>query len=382
MLTMDTVIKAITPNKATLLSGHRGAHRFISNIHTIEDKESARFIREHELIFITGVAISSTKKLEELIELIAKRDIAGIVLNTGFYIHSVPQYIVNFCDKKDVPLLNLPWKYVLSDIQKAIYKELVSKQYKDTYIAYLLEQIVHRTHPRDLQHLNLLQLKTGESFCICILDLSENISNKENILSVLRTLPTAFFVFEEEILHGRIVLLFRQENFFGVQTQEKNIRNCLNKLGVETYKGGIGMPCASWKNLAESYDEAELSIITASELSYPQPFLISFNNILLLKILKNTDNTEMLEQFVNKMLGGLEEYDKKHGSDFLRFLQVWFKHSGKATAIADELFIHRNTVAYRINKIKSILGYDELTYPVISNLFLALLIKQILISRS
>ena len=142
------------------------------------------------------------------------------------------------------------------------------------------------------------------------------------------------------------------------------------------------MPCASWKNLAESYDEAELSIITASELSYPQPFLISFNNILLLKILKNTDNTEMLEQFVNKMLGGLEEYDKKHGSDFLRFLQVWFKHSGKATAIADELFIHRNTVAYRINKIKSILGYDELTYPVISNLFLALLIKQILISRS
>ena len=61
MLTMDTVIKAITPNKATLLSGHRGAHRFISNIHTIEDKESARFIREHELIFITGVAISSTK---------------------------------------------------------------------------------------------------------------------------------------------------------------------------------------------------------------------------------------------------------------------------------------------------------------------------------
>ena len=186
MLTMDTVIKAITPNKATLLSGHRGAHRFISNIHTIEDKESARFIREHELIFITGVAISSTKKLEELIELIAKRDIAGIVLNTGFYIHSVPQYIVNFCDRKDIPLLNLPWKYVLSDIQKAIYKELVSKQYKDTYIAYLLEQIVHRTHPRDLQHLNLLQLKTGESFCICILDLPENISNKENILSVLQ----------------------------------------------------------------------------------------------------------------------------------------------------------------------------------------------------
>jgi len=45
------------------------------------------------------------------------------------------------------------------------------------------------------------------------------------------------------------------------------------------------------------------------------------------------------------MLGSLEEYDKKHESDFLRFLQVWFKHSGKATDVADELFIHRNTVA-------------------------------------
>lgn len=73
MLTMDAVISALIPRQAKLLGGSKGIYRRVSNIHTIETKEIAHFIRDHELIFITGVAVSKDTPLEELVRTILKK---------------------------------------------------------------------------------------------------------------------------------------------------------------------------------------------------------------------------------------------------------------------------------------------------------------------
>lgn len=140
MLKMDVIIKAMVPHQAQILGGLNGSYRLVSNIHTIEDRETASFIRDHELIFMTGVALSGTDMLEELIQSITEKNIAGIIINTGFYISKIPQSIITICNQKSIPLLVLPWKYVLSDLQKTIFRELYSKQYKEEYVSQILEK--------------------------------------------------------------------------------------------------------------------------------------------------------------------------------------------------------------------------------------------------
>ena len=164
MLKMDAVISALIPRQAKLLGGSKGIYRRVSNIHTIETKEIAHFIRDHELIFITGVAVSKDTPLEELVRTILKKNISGIVINIGFYIRTIPDAVITLCNQKEIPLLSLPWNYVLSDLQKLIFTELISKQHKDAYITYVIEQILHRLYHKPVHTIDYLTLRTDEQF--------------------------------------------------------------------------------------------------------------------------------------------------------------------------------------------------------------------------
>lgn len=377
MMTMDELINAVVPNQAQLLGGANGRSRLISNIHTVEDPESAKFIKNRELIFLTGVAINDTLSLENLIHCFAQKNIAGIVISTGYYIKTIPQSIIEFCNNQSIPLLSLPWKYSLSDFQKPIFKNLLTQQYHDEFSSNIVEQILHRIYSFQNEFPAYLDLKTDERFCAAIMDIPESEkANLQRLQHHLSSLPCAVCVIQEQQISHRIAIIFRQQADQNTAIHESNLKKWLNPSLISTYKIGIGQPCESWKKLADSYEEAALSINIASSLSYTPPFIIFFQNIALMQIIQHVPDKDVLTCFVTQILGKLKDYDAKNHSDLMQFLYIWLKYSGKTQKIADELFIHRNTVNYRINKIKMILGYDELTYPRISNLMIALLIDR------
>lgn len=67
----------------------------------------------------------------------------------------------------------------------------------------------------------------------------------------------------------------------------------------------------------------------------------------------------------------LLEYDKEKGTEYMKTLEVYLKKHLNAVQSARELFIHRSTFLYRLEKICTILessltDYDELVYLMIS----------------
>ena len=54
----------------------------------------------------------------------------------------------------------------------------------------------------------------------------------------------------------------------------------------------------------------------------------------------------------------LVEYDKQNATNMVETLDCYFACNCNVSETAKALFIHRNTLIYRIDKIKSILGRD------------------------
>ncbi|WP_318065992.1 PucR family transcriptional regulator [Clostridium boliviensis] len=54
----------------------------------------------------------------------------------------------------------------------------------------------------------------------------------------------------------------------------------------------------------------------------------------------------------------LKEYDRNHKTDYLRSLYTYIVNMGNLAASADELYIHRNTMNYRLTKIQELLSVD------------------------
>ena len=63
-------------------------------------------------------------------------------------------------------------------------------------------------------------------------------------------------------------------------------------------------------------------------------------------------------QFVQRKLGPLAEYDRAHESALLETLDVLTQKHGSRKLAAEALYLHRNTMAHRIQKIQEILNTD------------------------
>ncbi|MGH3086159.1 MAG: helix-turn-helix domain-containing protein [Rubrobacteraceae bacterium] len=51
-------------------------------------------------------------------------------------------------------------------------------------------------------------------------------------------------------------------------------------------------------------------------------------------------------------------YDLEHGSDLVHTLRVFFAANANASEAADRLFLHRNSLRYRLERIEELTGLD------------------------
>ncbi len=58
------------------------------------------------------------------------------------------------------------------------------------------------------------------------------------------------------------------------------------------------------------------------------------------------------------LLKSLQEHDDAHYGDLVKTLAAYLRHGGNSTQTADALFMHRNSLRYRLARIRAITGLD------------------------
>lgn len=58
------------------------------------------------------------------------------------------------------------------------------------------------------------------------------------------------------------------------------------------------------------------------------------------------------------LISRVEAHDREHGGDLTRTLRVFFAANGNASEAADRLYLHRNSLPYRLSRIRELTGLD------------------------
>jgi DNA-binding PucR family transcriptional regulator len=74
----------------------------------------------------------------------------------------------------------------------------------------------------------------------------------------------------------------------------------------------------------------------------------------MLEELSRSPDLGPLERLVEPLVG----YDRERGSDLIRTLQVYLATGANASEAADRLFLHRNSLLYRLVRIGELTGLD------------------------
>ena len=74
-------------------------------------------------------------------------------------------------------------------------------------------------------------------------------------------------------------------------------------------------------------------------------------------LLRGLAEDPALEPF-GALISPLREHDRARGSDLVRTLKTYFAAGTNASEAADRLFLHRNSMLYRLERIQKLTGLD------------------------
>jgi len=120
---------------------------------------------------------------------------------------------------------------------------------------------------------------------------------------------------------------------------------------------GIGSGCTDILDLKKSFFEAQEALRIASLLGEPAP-VNWFEKLTVYNILGSGIPKGTLRDFYASSVGPLAAYDRENNTDLVDTLEVYLLENQNSSAAAKKLYIHRNTMSYRINKIKQILNFE------------------------
>lgn len=93
----------------------------------------------------------------------------------------------------------------------------------------------------------------------------------------------------------------------------------------------------------------------------------------------NGDNEE-LRNYCDKRLQKLEEYDSANNTELINTFLAYYMNGYNATKTADSLYIHRNTLQYRLSKINELLGLKADDYGEYLEIINCIMVKRMLLS--
>jgi DNA-binding PucR family transcriptional regulator len=82
--------------------------------------------------------------------------------------------------------------------------------------------------------------------------------------------------------------------------------------------------------------------------------------------------TPVLRSFTERLLGPLADYDARHNAELLPTLRSFLACDGSWSACASRMYVHVNTVRYRIGRIEGLTGRDLSALADRVDFFLAL----------
>ena len=85
---------------------------------------------------------------------------------------------------------------------------------------------------------------------------------------------------------------------------------------------------------------------------------VYFDEMGIYRLLYSIEDKALLKEMSDKLLGPLIEYDKIHNSDYVETLENYLKYDSSIQKVSEAMYIHRNTIAYRMNSIRKLLGTD------------------------
>ena len=350
-----------------ILAGKGGMDHVVGWVHMLEDETIVSRFSGQELAVTTGMKAQEKDWLLHLVQAMKHADSTGIIINTGMYLHTVPPEVIAWCEKNSFPLLVMPWEISIPQLIQNFCTRIMQRMQKERELSSSFQDIING-HEISEQLLAKIQTRFDPkgSFRIFCIRISFGVEDTSAFLQAMLKLENVLGLWEKG-KHIRIpYLVIEYEdcyaltvNNFPSDSGDELAQQILKQFSYFTEKKilflGIGPEVQGILHLKSAFRRAQIASKMAMQTRQK---VVDFNEMGFFKILFASDDTAILKSYEQQLLGPLDAYDQLHHSDYIQTLRSYIKNDRSLVGAAKDTYTHRNTVNYRIQNIKRLLGND------------------------
>ena len=182
-----------------------------------------------------------------------------------------------------------------------------------------------------------------------------------------------------------IVLVKEVEATTDTAELEQLAASIVETLLVESYPKeiyiGISTVVDSLKDLARAYKEARIAL-EVGKVFDKERNVISYENLGIGRLIYQLPTT-LCEAFLQEVFnrGSLESLESRDDDTQMKTVRAFFENNLNVSKTAESLYVHRNTLVYRLEKIRKLTGLDLREFDHAVTFKVALMVKKYLSTK-
>lgn len=357
------------PFKLSLCAGKTSVRNEVTWVYGVEDENLIPYFHGSELAVTTGVKMQyDANWLMLLVPKLVERQVAGLIVNVGKFIQEIPQDVIDYCNEKEFPLFTMPWEIRITEMIQTFCRRIIAEKQETTlHDKAMRDAIMKRENIEEYREILSKYYNLNGIFTVLMIyskvfdeDLRKMEGMEHLFINHLRRFKTRNNLKGAKIglishEHYELMILNNIESAYLPE-----IRNIIFSVFEEEVKAnaifiGVGIPVKGIENIDVSYERAHTAMRMA--VYYKKPY-IRFEDMGFHKLLFSVKSDDLLYEYANEILAPIDEYDKKHGHEYMELLRAYIHNDRSLERTAQELYLHRNTINYRVQNLKKILDCD------------------------
>ena len=380
-----------------LLAGEEGLDRIVSWTYLCQTKPYRDHMNQGNfaLVVVDYVRFDLEEAYEAMLEL-SELGISAYAISVVDDREPIPSKFLDAANTRRLPLFYVRWEGAsFVDIDQSIgclllESEMQGKRTGDYLYNLLFGYDINEKYIEKISGQFGLDFSTPHRVGIIVVDRKYgiNLEQDEHVYEYYaNTLNREVLAMEEKPLFMRFlnkfVLLFEA-------TSDKKTEHALEKLlrdidNRPPFKGVIRSTCilgGSYTdpgNYGKSYQEAKSLIPKKDILPNPKhKKVLSASAMGIYKFMFNSGNQAEIMNYCEDKLRKLEEYDHANGTYLQETLVAYYMSGFNISKAAEALFIHRNSLQYRLSKIEALLNMELDDYMEYLDLVNCILVKRLM----
>lgn len=372
------ILKLNSLNGVRLVAGSEGLNSIVSNMNVMEVPDVIDWVQPYEFLMTTGYQYrDAPDQFAELIPLLKEKKVSALGIKPERFIARIPESVIRAADSCGFPLFELPAQTSFSMvIREAMEKILIYDIRHEENFVY---QMLHADQISENDLISAarvfgIDLDVLHTFYIILPYRTTAEGQHED--SLLKNMLKNIFLDSgchplSMIYHENLLLLVitESEEFFDDIIRKK--KESLDQIALDNHIClCVSEPCHSVRLLNGVYRNTNHLCMLLNTLPV-RDSIITWSSMGVYSILPYIENTPYMSHLFSQYIHPLLDYDSEHQTHLFQTLEKYLECNGNMKTASKELYIHYNTMCYRINAIQEKMRWNLEDYNSLTEINLA-----------